>query len=66
MTTELNEEEKVLAHALMRAKDVFNDYIHDQGHEPAYFSIELHGHRLSRDFKSYRHSIKMIDEESDV
>jgi len=66
MTTELNEEEKVLALALLKAKDAFNDHIHEYGFDAAYFSVELHGHRLSRDFKSYRHSIKMIDEESDV
>jgi hypothetical protein len=66
MTTELNEEEKVLAHALVKAKDVFNNHIHEKGLDPAFFSIELHGHRLSQNFESYRHSIKMIDEESDV
>lgn len=58
-------DEQLLMEALREAKKAFNDRIHEEGLDPAYFAIDLQGYQLSMNFNKFRHSVEMYDLEAE-
>lgn len=56
--------EELLMEALREAKEAFNDRIHEEGLDAAYFAVNLQGYQLSMNFNKFRHSVEMYDLEA--
>lgn len=48
------EKEKVLFEAMQEAREVFDEYISDQGYDPAYFQLYQTGYVLDNNFNKLK------------